>query len=128
MSMDSRDKQNANPLLRSFSYAISGICLALRSERNMKIHVSISGLVIGSGFFFRISKQEWLFVFFAIGGMLALELANTAIERVVDLVTEEYHPLAKQAKDLAAGAVFIFAIISVIIGIIIFGPYLLEIF
>jgi undecaprenol kinase len=127
MNMDSNGNRNSNSLLRSFSYAIYGIWTAILSERNMKIHVSISILVIGSGLFFRISKQDWLFVFLAIGGMMALELANTAIERVVDLVTEEYHPLAKQAKDLAAGAVFIFAIISVIIGIFIFLPYVQKI-
>jgi undecaprenol kinase len=61
-------------------------------------------------------------VLFAIGGMLSLELMNTAVERVVDLATKDYHPLAKQAKDIAAGAVFIYAALSVIIGAIIFLP------
>jgi undecaprenol kinase len=69
---------------------------------------------------------EWLFVIFAIGGMFALELLNTAIERLVDLVTMEYHPLAKQAKDIAAGAVFLYAIFSVIVGFIIFIPRILK--
>jgi undecaprenol kinase len=60
--------------------------------------------------------------------MFALELVNSGIERVVDLVTEEYHPFAKQAKDLAAGAVFIYAVVSVVIGIVIFLPYILKMF
>lgn len=122
--MGSHGSRKSNSLFRSFSFAMNGIRSAIRTERNMKIHVTFSVLVIGSGLFFGISKTEWLIVFIAIGGMLSLELVNTAIERVVDLVTEEFHPLAKQAKDMAAGAVFIFAFISVVIGILIFVPYL----
>ena len=61
--------------------------------------------------------MEWLFILVAIVGTITLELVNSAIERVVDLVTTEYHPLAKQAKDIAAGAVFVYAIFSVIVGI-----------
>jgi undecaprenol kinase len=121
MLMDSRDKQVQ--LWKSFSYALAGIKTALWSERNMRIHFFVSLLVIGCSIFFSISKLEWLFVIVAIGGIFSLELVNTAIERVVDLVTEDYHPLAKQAKDLAAGAVFIYAIIAVLVGSTIFLPY-----
>ena len=122
--MESRDKPVR--LWNSFSYAITGIKTALQSERNMRIHFIVSLLVIGCGLFFSISKMEWLLVMIAIGGIFSLELINTAIERVVDLVTEEYHPLAKQAKDLAAGAVFIYAITAVLIGMFIFLPYVLR--
>lgn len=122
------DRQQKNSLLKSFSYAINGIVTAIRSERNMRIHLIISVIVIGCSFFFSINKTEWLIVLLAIGGMFSLELINTAIERVVDLNTEEYHPLAKQAKDVAAGAVFIYAFIVVVIGMIIFLPRLLELF
>ncbi|WHX99354.1 diacylglycerol kinase family protein [Neobacillus sp. DY30] len=121
MNMDSRDKHVH--LWKSFSYALTGIKTALWSERNMRIHLCVSMLVIGCSIFFSISKLEWLFVIVAIGGIFSLELVNTAIERVVDLVTEDYHPLAKQAKDLAAGAVFIYAVTAVVIGSIIFFPY-----
>jgi undecaprenol kinase len=119
--MDSHDKPVR--LLKSFSYALTGIKAALLTERNMRIHFFVSLVVIGCSIFFSISKLEWLFVILAIGGILSLELMNTAVERVVDLITKEYHPLAKQAKDLAAGAVFIYAVITVVIGIIIFIPY-----
>ncbi|MEH7245567.1 diacylglycerol kinase family protein [Neobacillus niacini] len=122
--MDSRDKSAR--LWRSFSFALTGIKTALWSERNMRIHFLVSLLVIGCALFFSISQLEWLFVIFAIGGIFSLELINTAIERVVDLITKEYHPLAKQAKDIAAGAVFIYAITVVVIGIIIFLPYVLR--
>lgn len=128
MSMDSHDKRKPVPLLRSFSYAFYGIKTAIESERNMRIHIISSILVIGASFYFSLTKVEWLFILFAIGGMFALELVNTAIERVVDLVTSEFHPLAKQAKDIAAGAVIIYAILSVIIGGIIFFPHVLKMF
>ncbi|WHY76168.1 diacylglycerol kinase family protein [Neobacillus sp. WH10] len=126
MSMDSQDK--SFPLISSFSFAFSGILLALRTERNMRIHFISSIFVLLVSFYFSITKIEWVFILFAIGGMFALELLNTAIERVVDLVTAEYHPLAKQAKDLAAGAVLIYAALSVVIGIVIFLPYVLNLF
>lgn len=126
MSMDSNDKRTQLKFLRTFSYAIEGILNALRSEKNMRFHLFCSIIVLLVSYYFSITKTEWLFILLAIGGMFALELANTAIERVVDLVTSEYHPLAKQAKDLAAGAVFVYAILSVAIGIIIFLPYIFK--
>lgn len=124
MNSDSKDKLKSKrmALFSSFQYAIEGIIQAVKQERNLKIHIFFAVAVIGLGFWTSLSRMEWLFVFIAIGGMFALELINTAIERVVDLVTEEFHPLAKQAKDIAAGAVFIFSILSVIIGLIIFLP------
>lgn len=122
--MDLQDKRPR--LWKSFSYAITGIRTALRTERNMRIHLFVSVVVIGCSVFFSISKLEWIFVIAAIGGIFSLELINTAVERVVDLITEEYHPLAKQAKDLAAGAVFVYAIMAVVIGVIIFLPYFLR--
>lgn len=128
MSMDYQDNRKKFPLIHSFSFAIAGILSALRMERNMRIHFLSSIMVILLSFYFSITKMEWLFILFAIGGIFALELINTAIERVVDLVTSEYHPLAKQAKDLAAGAVFVYAILSVVIGIMIFWPYFLSLF
>jgi undecaprenol kinase len=126
MSMDSNDKRKQLKFLRTFTYAIEGILIALRSEKNMRFHLFFSIIVLLVSYCFSITKTEWLFILFAIGGIFALELANTAIERVVDLVTAEYHPLAKQAKDLAAGAVFVYAILSVVIGIIIFLPYIFK--
>ncbi|CEG27903.1 diacylglycerol kinase family protein [Bacillus sp. B-jedd] len=111
-------------LIKSFGYAIAGIAEAARKERNLRIHLIIGTAVIALAFFFSITATEWLFILFAIGGMISLELMNSAIERAVDLSTEEFHPLAKQAKDMAAGAVLVFACLSVIIGLIIFWPRL----
>ncbi|QCJ45269.1 diacylglycerol kinase family protein [Bacillus sp. S3] len=122
--MDSKDK--SFPFMKSFMFALSGIMTALRMERNMRIHFMSSFIVLVVSFYFSITKMEWLFILFAIGGMFALELLNSAVERVVDLVTAEYHPLAKQAKDLAAGAVLVYAALSAVIGMIIFLPYVVR--
>nr|WP_295969452.1 diacylglycerol kinase family protein [uncultured Bacillus sp.] len=113
-------------LLRSFSYAFSGVYYAFRQERNMKIHCLAAIVVIFLGFYLQLSAMEWGFILLAVGGMFSLEMVNTAIERTVDLITEEYHPLAKQAKDIAAGAVIVYAITSVIIGCIIFLPKIFK--
>lgn len=108
--------------LKTFGFAFAGMKVAVRAERNLRIHLSIAIIVIFLAFWLSLSTVEWLFVLFAIGGMLSLEMLNSAIERVVDLVTEEFHPLAKDAKDIAAGAVLLYAIISVVVGLIIFLP------
>lgn len=126
--MGLQGKRKPHPLLGSFSYAATGILTALLSERNMRIHLISSIMVFLFSIYFSITKMEWIVILFAIGGMFSLELINTAIERVVDLVTKEYHPLAKQAKDIAAGAVFLYAVLSVIVGSIIFIPYIFKLF
>lgn len=127
MNSDYKDNRPfLKSVFRSFKYAIQGIIHAVKRERNLQIHFVISIMVISLGIVLNLSNVEWIFIVLAIGGMLSLELLNTAIERVVDLVTAEYHPLAKQAKDAAAGAVFIYAILSVIVGVIIFLPKILN--
>lgn len=127
MPMDYQGKRKGS-LRKSFYCATSGIVEALKTERNIQIHSVVTIVVIGVGFFFSLTSMEWLFILIAIVGTITLELVNSAIERVVDLVTTEYHPLAKQAKDIAAGAVFLYAIFSVIVGLIIFLPKLIELF
>ncbi|MEH7384072.1 diacylglycerol kinase family protein [Bacillus sp. JJ1521] len=125
--MDLKDKQKRKwaRLIRSFSYALQGLREAFFSERNLQIHFLFSIIVVICGFLFQITKMEWMVILLLIGGMFSIELMNTSVEKVVDLVTSEFHPLAKKAKDIAAGAVLIFAVISVIIGLIIFVPYLI---
>ncbi|MFJ7975012.1 diacylglycerol kinase family protein [Peribacillus sp. JNUCC 23] len=120
--MGLKETKPKSSLVKSFGYAFSGIISAVKSERNMKIHVVIALLVIGFGFYFSLSGIEWLFIMLAISGTITLEMVNSSIERAVDLATDQIHPLAKEAKDFAAGAVLIYAIFSVIIGIIIFLP------
>jgi len=112
----------ARRFFRSFLFAAQGIGTALKREQNIRFHLAAAIIVVIAGWFTVLSYTEWLVVILLIAGMIALEMVNSAIERVVDLVTAELHPLAKQAKDMAAGAVLVFAAASAIIGIIIFLP------
>ncbi len=110
------------PIKKSFLYAFEGIKTGIVNERNMKIHCFMAVLVVICGFIFHISRMEWCICCVLFGLVMSLELINTSIEAVVDLVTEDYHPLAKIAKDTAAGAVLIASIMAAIAGLIIFVP------
>ncbi len=104
----------------SFRYASSGLKQAFVHEQNLKFHLLIAFLVITLSFVLKIPLYEKLILLLVIGVVIALEVVNTAIERVVDLVTKEYHPMARVAKDVSAGAVLIFSIFAVVIGLLIF--------
>ena len=119
-------KKRKNPITESFRYAFEGIWTGICNERTMKIHCLAIIFVTLAGTLFQITATQWCICLLLFALVAALELVNTAIEAVVDLVTEEKKPLAKIAKDTAAGAVLFAAIISVIIGCIIFLPYVLE--
>ncbi|MBO0360368.1 diacylglycerol kinase family protein [Hymenobacter sp. BT186] len=106
----------------SFGYAFRGVAAALRSEIHLQFHAVATVLVVGLGFYFHLSPTEWALVALAVGLVWGLELANTAVEAVVNLVSPEYHPLAGRAKDVAAGAVLIGAVAALIVGLLIFGP------
>ena len=116
-----------DPVYKSFGYAFQGIFNTIRTERNIKIHCAAAILVTIFGIWLQISKTEWMICFILFGLILALELVNTAVEATVDLFTEERKPLAKKAKDAAAGAVLIVAIFAAVIGILIFIPKLLDV-
>lgn len=119
-------KQKKDPLYKSFGYAFAGIFAVVTKERNMKIHCAAVVCVMIAGLVFHISPIEWCICLTLFGLVMALEMVNTAVEAVVDLVTEERKALAKLAKDAAAGAVLIAAIMAAIAGMIIFIPKLLE--
>lgn len=108
--------------IQSFGYAGRGIRIVFGTEANMKIHLTIVILVIILGFIFHISMLEWILCLLCFGLVLTAEMINTAIENVVDLASPRQHVLAGKAKDIAAGAVLISAIISAIIGLMIFLP------
>ena len=112
----------------TFVYALRGIKKAIKSERNLKIDCIAALLVILFGFLFKINTNEWIICILLIGIVLFAELMNTAIETVVDMYTRQKNPLAEKAKDVAAGSVLIIAIISAIIGCIIFIPEILILF
>ena len=113
---------NFKKLALSFKYAFIGIITALKREQNMKIHFLIMSLVIIFGFIYHISCMEWIICLICFALVISLEMVNTAIESTVNLITKERVALAKIAKDMAAGSVLVAAIISAIIGLIIFIP------
>ncbi len=119
-------KVDKKRLRNSFKYAGIGIVQAYIGEQNLKIHTAIAILVIIAGFIFKISYLEWISCLILIGLVLMAEFFNTAIEYVVDLASPEIHPLAKAAKDTASAGVLMMAIISAIIGLIIFIPHIIK--
>ncbi len=107
-------------LLDSFNYAIEGIIYAVRTQRNMRIHMVSALLVLTACFFYDLSKIEFLAITITITIVIMAELMNTAIEFAVDATTNYYHPLVKLAKNIAAGGVLVTAINAVVVGYIIF--------
>jgi diacylglycerol kinase len=98
----------------------------VRTQRNARIHVSIAVLAVIAGLVLDLPGSDWAIIGLTMGFVFVAEMFNTVMETVVDLATEEYHPLARQAKDVAAGAVLIAAITAVAVGILILGPPLLA--
>ncbi len=119
-------KLDKKRLTNSFKYAFEGILQAYVGEQNLKIHTVIAVLVIIFGFILKISYTEWLVCLVLIGLVLMAEFFNTSIEYLVDLTSPEIHPLAKATKDTASAGVLMMAIISAIIGLIIFVPKLIS--
>lgn len=110
----------------TFIHAAGGISHALCKEANFRIHVVVLVLVIALGVVLQISAMEWLFVAGCSMLVLSMELMNTAIENVCDLISREYHPLIKTIKDVAAAAVLVSAAGSIVTGSIIFLPKIIH--
>jgi diacylglycerol kinase (ATP) len=104
----------------SFRHALNGVLLSFKTQRHLRIHFLLALLVLLAGFVWKLPKAELLVLTGAISLVILAELFNTALETVVDLVTPEYHPLAKVAKDVAAGAVLVAAINAAVVGAILF--------
>jgi undecaprenol kinase len=113
-------------LVRSFAWAIEGIVYTVNTQRNMQIHVIIAAFVLVAAWWLEISRSEFLLILLAMTLVFVLEIVNTAIEAVVDLASPDWHAKAKIAKDAAAGAVLIAAMMSIVIGLIVFAPPLYE--
>ena len=113
-------------MIKPFLYAIAGVVAAVKGERNMRIHVVAAVAAISLGAWLGLSLCEWAVIILCIALVMSLECLNTAVEAAVDLASPNIHPLAKKAKDCAAGAVLVAAIGAAIIGCIIFVPKLLA--
>ncbi|WP_028274186.1 diacylglycerol kinase family protein [Atopococcus tabaci] len=113
----------------SFKYAFIGVRTVFQEERNMRTHVILAILVIGLCFFLEMSRADWLWILLAIFLMLVMEIWNTVVENIIDLVTDyRYHPLAKKVKDMAAAAVLLTAGFSIVSGLIVLLPKVLNLF
>ena|SRR3972149_9225590 len=115
-----------HPLAESIGYALEGLKFAFIEGRNFKIQIGFAILISILGIVLKINSSEWLALILIITLVLILELINTAIETVVDMVSLKFHPLAKIAKDVIAGAVLVTSAASVVIGFLIFLPKLLS--
>ncbi len=111
-------------LLQSFNYAFQGLVYAVRFQRNMRVHLIIGALVLITSVFLNLSRLEFTVVVFAVMFVLAMELLNSAVEKVVDIATSEIDPRAKAAKDVAAGAVLVAAINALVVAYLVLADRL----
>jgi diacylglycerol kinase len=111
---------------QSFRYAFSGWWYVIRTQRNTWIHALISIAVVFLGIWLGLPIRDWVFIVIAFALVWIAEFLNTALEAVVDLATEDNHPLAKVGKDVGAAAVLIAALTAIVIGLLILGPPLWE--
>lgn len=119
-SKETKKCSSLKKIKASIINSLNGLKASYKSEQSLYIHLLASITLIILSIIFKITLIEWLVVIAIIGITLAVELVNTAIESTVDLVTKEYHPLAKKAKDIASAAEFVLAITSTVISLIIF--------
>lgn len=119
-------KQIKQPFDKAFTNAFNGIKYFFLHERNGKIQLAVAVTIIALAVCLRGTAIEWIIMLLCIGLVLGFEMLNTAIEKLCDVVQEEYHPLIKTVKDVAAGAVLLLSVITIVIGSIIFIPKLLH--
>ena len=122
--LDTKQEFSLEKRAKSFTHAGRGILVLFKTTPNVWIHIVALVVVMALGFYFRITTTEWIVLVFVCGFVLVSEAFNTAIEIDMNLTSPEYHPYARDVKDVSAGAVLISAITAGIIGAIIFIPYL----
>lgn len=112
--------------LTGFRFAFEGILFAFRTQRNLRVHLTVAIVVLLLAAWLQLAPIEWSLLLIVMGLVIVLEIVNTAIEQTVDRIGRERHPLAKAAKDAAAGAVLVAAILAVAVGLLLLGPPLWE--
>ncbi|KKQ98464.1 MAG: Diacylglycerol kinase [Candidatus Woesebacteria bacterium GW2011_GWB1_39_12] len=115
-----------HPTVKSFKYAFEGLKTAVKREPNFRIHIAIAVIVLITAFILKLTLLEWILLAFTIFYVITLELLNTALEAYVNLVSPQFHPEAKIAKDVSAAMVLVAACASVIVGLILFVPKILA--
>lgn len=119
---------NWRKFFKSFKYALEGIHYAFRNDQNLLVHLLVAFLVINVSIYLRVSPYEMAILGLTMMMVITAEMINSAIEKMVDLITKEHRQEAKIAKDVAAGMVLVTAIAAAIIGTLIFLPYILKLF
>jgi diacylglycerol kinase len=115
-------------MLRSFGYAAEGLLVLFRYENNARFHLLAAIVVMVTGIGFDIDSKEWALIALAIGGVWVAEAFNTALEKLCDLVSPDFHPQVKAVKDLAAAGVLVMSGVALVIGVLVFGEKLMIIF
>jgi len=123
-TMNEEEFKKKKSIARKFGYAFSGMFIPYKTEISIRIQTGFAIAVAMLGIYFHISRNDWLWIIIAAALVLITETLNTAIEKLVDLVSPGYNELAGKVKDIAAGAVFMAALISILIGVLVFLPYL----
>ncbi|MGB2964924.1 MAG: diacylglycerol kinase family protein [Anaerolineales bacterium] len=116
------DKKYLKTRLQSIQFALEGIKYVFITQQNARIHAGFTLAVLILGFIVRISRMEWIGLLLTIGLVWAAELLNTAVEIMMDIVAPEQNPAVKIGKDVSAGGVIVSAFISIVVGLLIFGP------
>lgn len=119
---------NIPKLIKSFGYAIQGLCYSFKHNQNIKIHILIAVVVIIAGFLLKLTRSEFFDVCVLIVLVISSEMINTSIEEVINLLVNEHRMEAKVAKDVSAGMVLLVSIFAAIVGIFIFLPHVLSLF
>lgn len=112
--------------VRSFRHAIAGMVRMIRCQHNAWIHAAATVAVLAAGFAFRVSAADWCWIVLAISMVWTAEALNTAFEFLADAASPEFHPMVRDAKDIAASAVLVTAVAAVVIGTLIFWPYVAK--
>lgn len=127
MALKGRKYKSKN-IIDSFKHAFDGLIYSFKSTKNLIIDTVIALLVIIAGFIFKVNLTEWAILLICMALVMSLEMVNTAVEEAVNLAMPNIHPIAKISKDVSAGAVLFSAIISAVIGLLIFIPKFIELF
>lgn len=128
MSKKGSEKFSLKKRSKSALYALNGLKILFLEEHNSRIHIAIVIVVVTAGFLLKISNTEWLVICILIALVFSLEIINSAIENICDYISPQWNEVIKKVKDLAAAAVFVSSVISVICGAIIFLPKLYNLF
>lgn len=121
-------RYNLKKQLRSFVYAWHGLKAVVGKEQNLDFDLVVGAVVVVCGWLLGLSRMEWIAVLICIGMVLFAEMMNTAIEKLVDLVSPEWNALAGKVKDIAAAAVMVLAFAAAVVGLIIFVPHIISLF